>query len=178
MPFEKLREEHSHVFYLLVGEKMGDVDLAGIIQALDLCGCVQHIGYVTDKQEFVDWIYASDVIINLRYPTIGETSASALRALAAGRALILFDHGWYSELPDDICIKIPPLDEDALVSVMSQLVQQPKIRQQLGEHGRQYINNQHLPDSVANAYASFIHDQLSRLRIRLPKSDFDESKKI
>ncbi|MBE2225379.1 MAG: glycosyltransferase, partial [Anaerolineae bacterium] len=98
-----------------------------------------------------------------------------LRALAAGRALVVFDHGWYSELPDDSCIKIPLLDETALVSVMSQLAQHSHFRQQLGEYGRQYIKNEHLPNYVAKAYASFIYDQLGRLRSRFTNSDFDES---
>ncbi|MEZ4517903.1 MAG: hypothetical protein R3C44_14160 [Chloroflexota bacterium] len=54
---------------------------------------------------FVDWTTTPDVVLNLRYPTLGETSASALRAMATGRPVIVSDHGWYSELPDEAVVK-------------------------------------------------------------------------
>ena len=41
-----------------------------------------------------------DICINLRYPTMGETSSIAIRCLQKGIALIVNDIGWYSELPD------------------------------------------------------------------------------
>lgn len=160
--FKKARQENPRSYYLIIGEEMGDSDLSSIIHSLNLSDCVQHIGYVASKQEFTDWIYTADCIINLRYPTVGETSAIALRALAAGRPLILFDHGWYSELPDSICIKTPPFDENALVTAMSQLAQQPDKRRLLGEAGSQYIKEHHCPIHVANAYLAFIRQQIGR----------------
>ncbi|MCP4423779.1 MAG: glycosyltransferase [Chloroflexi bacterium] len=161
--FKKIRQTIPNAYYLIIGEETGDVNLSNAINSLNLSDSVQHIGYVADKQEFAEWIYTVDIILNLRYPTVGETSATALRALAAGRPLILFDHGWYSELPDSVCIKTPPLDEDALIAVMHQLTQHPQKRRQLGEAGRQLIQNEHRPDRVAHAYSAFIRQQLSSL---------------
>ncbi len=161
--FKKIRQANPNAYYLIIGEEMSDVDLSSIIQSLNLSDSVLHIGYIADKQEFIDWIYTADVVINLRYPTVGETSATALRALAAGRPLILFDHGWYSELPNSTCIKVPPLDETALFTAMLQLTQTPQKRQQLGKAGRQHIQNNHHPHDVALAYAVFIRQQLSSL---------------
>ena len=50
---------------------------------------------------------ACDVLVNLRYPTMGETSGSVIRALSLGRPLIVSDVGWFSELPDDVVLKVP-----------------------------------------------------------------------
>ena len=46
---------------------------------------------------------ACDVLVNLRYPTMGETSGSVIRALSLGKPLVVSDVGWFSELPDDAC---------------------------------------------------------------------------
>ena len=50
---------------------------------------------------------ACDVLVNLRYPTMGETSGSVIRALSLGRPLVVSDVGWFSELPDDVVLKVP-----------------------------------------------------------------------
>ena len=159
--FKKVRQTNPHAYYFIVGEETKDMNLSNIIHTLDLSDYVHHIGYVADKETFTDWIYTADVIINLRYPTIGETSSTALRALAAGRPLILFDHGWYSELPDSTCIKTAPLDEDALIEAMATLASQPELRQRLGKSGQQHITAHHHPTHVADAYLTFIGQRLS-----------------
>ena len=112
--FSKLLQSYPNAVYLIVGQIQDEIGLASIIAELDIQDKVHIIGFAPDKQSFIDWTATADVIINLRYPTVGETSASALRAMAAGRPVIVFDHGTYSELPDEACLKIPPKNEEAL----------------------------------------------------------------
>ena len=50
---------------------------------------------------------ACDVLVNLRYPTMGETSGSVIRALSLGKPLVVSDVGWFAELPDDVVLKVP-----------------------------------------------------------------------
>ena len=50
---------------------------------------------------------ACDVLVNLRYPTMGETSGSVIRALSLGKPLVVSDVGWFRELPDDVVLKVP-----------------------------------------------------------------------
>ena len=50
----------------------------------------------------------SDICISLRSPTLGETSASAISALAAGTPLVVSDVGWFKELPDAVAAKVAP----------------------------------------------------------------------
>ena len=42
---------------------------------------------------------ACDVHVSLRSPTMGETSGTAIRALALGKPLVVSDVGWFAELP-------------------------------------------------------------------------------
>ena len=44
--------------------------------------------------------------VSLRWPTMGETSGMAIRALSLGR-LLVSDAGWFSELPDSVAAKVP-----------------------------------------------------------------------
>ena len=132
-----------------------DVDVPALVERLGLGGAVKYTGYVTDLHEFLGWLAATDVVINLRYPTVGETSAIALRALAAGRALVVYDHGWYGELPSDACLKLPPLDQEALTQGMRRLAEDPGLRTSLGERARSYAREHHSLAAAAAAYVAF-----------------------
>jgi glycosyltransferase involved in cell wall biosynthesis len=161
--FARLRAELPHVHYLIVGESHPEVGLQALIQGLGLQEAVSQTGYVVELDEFIDWTATADVIINLRQPTTGETSAAALRAMAAGRPLIVFDHGWYSELPDRAAIKIPAGDEEALLSAMRQLVDRPAKRRKMGQFGQTYIARHHHPAQVAARYVDFLEQYLAGL---------------
>jgi len=53
-----------------------------------------------------------DVCVNLRQPTMGETSGSVVRALTLGRPLVVSDVGWFSELPAEVALKVPVDDRE------------------------------------------------------------------
>lgn len=162
--FRRLRQTVPHAHYLLVGEVRPDVDLPALLQALDLADAVHPVGFAPDLQTFVDWLHTADVVINLRHPTLGETSATALRALAAARPLVVYDHGWYSEIPDAACVKIAPLDDAALYAAMQRLATSAAERRRLGAAGQRYTADHCHPAAVAAAYADFLHTLLRRLQ--------------
>lgn len=151
--FKRLRESFSEAHYLLVGESAADFDCQALIEELALGGAVTQVGYVSGLDKFVDWLHTADVVINLRAPTMGETSAVALRAMAAARPLIVFDQGWYAEIPAAAAIKVPPLDDEALLTAMLRLARSPELRRQMGEAGQRYAHEVCDPRRVAAAYA-------------------------
>lgn len=53
-----------------------------------------------EDSEFKNKMAEMDLIISLRYPTMGETSAVVTRAMQMGIPVIVSDSGWYKELPD------------------------------------------------------------------------------
>ncbi len=158
--FERVREDYPNAHFLLVGETRPDVDLSALIAAYELEDVVHHAGYTDDLSEFVDWIHTADAVVNLRQPTVGETSAVALRAMAAARPLIVFDHGWYSELPDEAAIKTPPGDVEALRAAMVRLAASADLRRAIGAAGLAYVRQNCLPPRVARAYDDFLHHVL------------------
>ena len=151
--FKMLRRTVPNCHYLLAGDALPELDLETMITELELGGAVTNLGYLPDLQDFVDWMHTTDVIINLREPTVGETSATALRAMAAGRPLIVFDQGWYREIPDSAAIKTILLDEEMLLSAMTRLAQSPQLRKQMGQAGQRYTRENCHPAAIADAYA-------------------------
>jgi len=151
-----VRADHPASHFLLVGEPQPDVDLVALTAQSDRAGFIHKIGFVDTLDAFVDWIHTADVVVNLRLPTVGETSAVALRAMAAARPLIVFDHGWYSELPADAALKVPPGDAAALREAMARLAASPELRRAMGAAGLRYVQQNCQPAHVARATIDFL----------------------
>jgi len=149
-----LRDEQLNVHYLLVGNCNDDVPLDNLLREYGVEDAVHHIGFVPDIHEFICWIHTADVVVNLRYPSVGETSATALRALIAGRPLLVYDHGWYAELPQETAVRVKPLDDGALLSALRELASAPDLRLRLGRAGHAYAAEVHSPATVALGYVS------------------------
>jgi glycosyltransferase involved in cell wall biosynthesis len=63
-------------------------------------------GYVEDD-EFPAYYAAADRLVNLRYPTAGETSGTLIRALDAGKPVAVSNYAQFAEFPDDCVFKVP-----------------------------------------------------------------------
>jgi len=163
--FRALLADVPEARYLIVGDWAGaGVNLPDVVAELGLEQVVQYTGHVPELPEFLEWIASVDVVVNLRYPTVGETSATALRALAGGRPLLVYDHGWYSELPDEVCLKTPPLDDAALLTAMQRLARDEHLRLEMGHQASIYAVEVHAPARAAEAYMAFIERVLVGLR--------------
>jgi glycosyltransferase involved in cell wall biosynthesis len=154
--FQRLLAFAPQAYFLIVGEALPEVDLDETLRDLGLGERVIRLDYVESFDAFVDWAATADVVLNLRYPTLGETSGAALRVMAAGRPLVVFDHGWYGELPDEVAVKVPPLDEEALLAALLELARDPERRAALGAAAARYVATQCAPAAVADAYVEFI----------------------
>ncbi|HEV2720013.1 MAG TPA: glycosyltransferase family 4 protein [Thermoanaerobaculia bacterium] len=86
---------------LVVGEPAPNID----VRAFAAEG-VTFTGFVPDE-EFATYFDAVDCLVNLRYPSAGETSGTLIRALAAGKPVAVSDYAQFAELPDDCVVKIP-----------------------------------------------------------------------
>src|SRR5438034_9598778 len=98
---------HPAAKLLLVGAASPGFDLDRRLQRLgvDADGLIRE-GYV-DEARLWSLMAACDAVVSLRAPTMGETSGTAIRALALGKPLVVSDVGWFSELPDGVALKVP-----------------------------------------------------------------------
>ena len=155
--FRRLVEVEPRAKMILAGERHPDFPVDSLIRALGLSASVRVLGF-TPIEDFTGYIAASDVVLNLRYPTVGETSGSLLRAMGLGRAVLVSEVGAFAELPDDVCLKVPvgPGEEDLIFEFLNLLSSRRDLAQFLGQRARAYVERECNWDLVAQRYASFL----------------------
>lgn len=93
-------------FLFVGGDVGGDDPLRGEVRRLGLEEDVRFSGYLSGE---AFWIAASaaDVAVNLRFPTMGETSGAVCRLSGFGLPVVVSDVGWFRELPASFADKVP-----------------------------------------------------------------------
>jgi glycosyltransferase involved in cell wall biosynthesis len=92
---------------LIVGEPAPNVSIAALAGESGIDPSrLQTTGYVTDE-EFDSYLAAVDVVVNLRYPSAGETSGALMHILAAGKPVAVSDYGQFAEFPAEVAARIP-----------------------------------------------------------------------
>ena len=142
---------------ILVGEPHADFPVDQLIRTLGLRDHVRILGFVP-LEKFVDYMGACDIILNLRFPTVGETSGSLTRALGLGKAVIVSDIGSFAELPDDVCLKVAPGtgEEDLIFEYLNMLVSRPDLARAVGERARRWVARECNWSVVADQYVGFL----------------------
>lgn len=142
---------------VLVGSESPNYDVGAVIRAHGLERAVRRVGFVA-MDEYRDWIAASDICLNLRYPSAGETSASLLRLLAAGRVTFVTRAGAAAELPDDVCVHVEPdaHERRLLVEYLTYFLGRPDARAQLEARARAYADREHSLERAVAGYVAFL----------------------
>jgi glycosyltransferase involved in cell wall biosynthesis len=155
--FARFRTLHSNGRYVLVGSVSPNYDVHALVRRLGLDDAVTITGHVPHAA-FGQYVAAADLCLNLRAPTAGETSASLLRLLAAGRPTLVSALDTFNELPNDVCAKVDPDgSEGALILAYAHLLHQhPPVAHALGANARRYIATQHTLDGAAEGYMRFL----------------------
>lgn len=163
--FARLREKHPAALLVLAGAPSPGFDLSAHLEADGLRNGEDVLvrGYVPEDELWA-LMAACDVCINLRWPTMGETSAAAVQVLSLGKPLIVSDVGWFSELPDEVVVKVPvdDLEPDMLAAALELLADDPSLRRQLGQAGLEYVARDHSVRRSADLYVHAIEDAAGR----------------
>jgi glycosyltransferase involved in cell wall biosynthesis len=88
---------------VLVGAAVG-LDPAGLLASVGLADVATVTGAVDDRR-FFEHLVASDVVLNLRYPTMGESSATMMQAMSCGKPVITTDHAQFAE--EKAAVRVP-----------------------------------------------------------------------
>jgi glycosyltransferase involved in cell wall biosynthesis len=143
----------ERVHLLVVGEEATGTGLLEAARDAGVAARVHLAGYLPFG-DFAAAIAAANLCLNLRYPTAGETSASLLRVMAAGRPAIVSDYAQFAELPDAIAVKVPLADGDEaalLAARLASLLAQPQRLLAMGEAAREHVRRHHDPRRAAAA---------------------------
>ncbi|MDW8405970.1 glycosyltransferase family 4 protein [Chloroflexus sp.] len=152
-----LRSEGIDAHCVLVGSISPNYDLKSVIQRLGLQAAVTVTGYV-ERAQFEDYVAATDVCLNLRYPTAGETSASLLRLLGAGKPTLVSAVDAFCELPPDVAaqVDVDANETDLIVAYCRRLLRDPALAAALGARARAYVAANHTLPGAAQALIGFL----------------------
>lgn len=157
----KLRDSFPEVHYAVVGQPIAGYEIAKIVRQNNLEQFVHLTGYA-DQALYKQYLLATDIGINLRFPTTGETSAALLSMMAASIPCIVTDVDAFSELPDDTVVKLKPsseIEKDLLLALET-LIREPERQKLLSEGARHHIMSQADPTKVAAKYADFVAESI------------------
>jgi glycosyltransferase involved in cell wall biosynthesis len=154
--FARLRADRPGARLLLVGAISPGFDLDRRLQRLGLAGNgIVREGYV-DERRLWSLMKACDVHVNLRSPTMGETSGTAIRALVLGKSLVVSDVGWFAELPRDVALAVPVGEHevDDLTAALRLLSERRDVRDAMGAAALALARSEHDLDRVAELQAA------------------------
>ena len=154
--FARLRRERPDARLLLVGAVSPGFDLDRRLQRLGLSdeGIVRE-AYV-EEDRLWSLMAACDVCVNLRAPTMGETSGSVIRQLSLGKPVVVSDVGWFAELPDSVALKVPvdAGETETLYAALELLARDERARSAMSASALDLIGREHDLERTAELYAA------------------------
>jgi 2-polyprenyl-3-methyl-5-hydroxy-6-metoxy-1,4-benzoquinol methylase/glycosyltransferase involved in cell wall biosynthesis len=163
-----LRERHDFR-YTLVGDPNSYFDVRSLVRECGLEDRVEITGHVS-LEEFQRRISETDIALNLRERTVGETSGSLCRIMAAGVCAVVSAVGWFGELPEGAVVRVDPGEhaDDLLRAYLERLIEDANLREGIGANARRHMLTEHDIARSAEGYLDFIREVVaSRPRRRL-----------
>jgi glycosyltransferase involved in cell wall biosynthesis len=155
----RLRRRGIPLRFVVAGENVPQLPLqswageAGLDDAFALTGWVSPV-------DFARHLAAADVVLALRFPTLGEMSAVVLRAMAMGRPVIVTAGTPADvEFPEGIVVPVDPgrYEEAELEAQLGLLFHRPDIAEEIGRRARLHAERHHDPDRLAARLVRFLY---------------------
>jgi len=146
----RLRAEGVACRLAEAGEADGSVDLAGSIREAGVEDRVHLLGWVPEV-DFFALLRAADLLLLLRFPPAGESSAVLARALCTGLPALAYDAGPASEYPDRFVEKVPfgPDPAGRVAEAAKRLLADPAGLRARGEDARRASRRDRTPEASA-----------------------------
>ncbi|MCE5258217.1 MAG: glycosyltransferase family 4 protein [Chloroflexi bacterium] len=155
--FQQLRAAHSDIVYALIGTAL-DKNIESQLADLNIANQVITTGWLP-PEEFVQYMYAVDIAVQLRFPHVGGTPYTPIRLLGLGVPTIISDIEPQADIPEDAVIRIPPdrADEEArLYQAMETLLTHPEKREAMAKVSKEYIHTHHDTAATAKSFSEFL----------------------
>jgi len=138
---------------LLVSGDFVSVTFESAIAPLLEHPCIIRTGYLPEPEL---WRYAAatDLCINLRYPSAGETSGMAIRMMGIGKPVVFTASEALARIPANACLRLDagPEEEEMLAGYITWLGGNREAGLEIGRRAAAHIAKYHDPDKVAHEY--------------------------
>lgn len=155
----RIKNDFNDFTYYIVGEETKNYPIRNLVKELGLTKNVIITGY-TDLEMFKTYMQATDLCLNLRYPVQGETSGSLLRLLGMGKAVVVSNEGSFSELDDDVVVKInvDEKEEENLFETLKSFINSTNKIDEMGIKAWQYVKQNCTLENSAVNYGNFVKE--------------------
>lgn len=162
--------------FLIIGE--GE-DLNNLIDQFNLSENVINLGFTTEE-DFNNYLNMVDIIVNLRYPSMGEASASLIQAMSFGKPVIVTNHAWFSELPNHVVVKVGfgSTEVDEIAQAITKLITDEDYRKSVGSNAKTYVEDFCSPLQVAKNYLSILNKNTESLSLIDFESQYTQQKSL
>lgn len=155
---KSLKEQGLDFVYVLAGQcKPHEYDVFQDIADSGLQDNVIVTGFL-EESNFFQYLCASDFIVNLRYPSGGETSGTLARAMGLGLACVVVDIGPFSEIPETCALKLTYDDEFQanLKKALQLLLENKQERAKIGIAAKRWVQETQNISATTKAYGEVI----------------------
>jgi glycosyltransferase involved in cell wall biosynthesis len=120
-----------------------------------------HVTGYLDKEDYEAGFILSDIVINLRFPSSGEFSATLCEAMKYRKPVIVSDVNQYTEFPDEVCWKVCPGDDEVnlMVRYISYLIDNKDVLNALADNAGNYADKVLSPQRIAKLYYNVLHKE-------------------
>jgi glycosyltransferase involved in cell wall biosynthesis len=160
-----LRELVKRISFTLdiFGTLSDEEQIRAEVKKLSLQEFVRIRGYVPEK-ELDAALRQASLAINLRWPSMGEASASQLRIWSCALPSMVTRTGWYADLPEETVLFVDPAREAEDISRhLVRFAEDPDACKRIGKAGSQYLLGNHKPEEYVKAILGLASD-VERLR--------------
>lgn len=114
---------------------------------------ILRTGYLPED-EFWRWAAATDVCINLRFPTAAETSGIAVAMMGIGKTVVFSSGEEIARIPENACLRVDPgpAEEAMLTDYLRWLAANRDAAIQIGQRAAAHVSREHDIEKVAAQY--------------------------
>jgi glycosyltransferase involved in cell wall biosynthesis len=114
---------------------------------------ILRVGYL-EEPDFWKYAAATDLCLNLRYPTAAETSGIAIRLMGLGKTVVFSDGDEIARIPQNACLRIAigPSEEEQLASFLLWFAKDRRPVEEIGRRAAAHIATHHSLESAAALY--------------------------
>lgn len=172
-----LLNKYENLYLVFIGEEPAEryhITLLKLVSENEIKNKVKFLGFANSKL-YKDYLQIADISVQLRHNTRGETSGCLLKCLSYGIPTIINAYGSFSEISDEIVIKLNNSfsDSDLQYSIET-LYNNNKLRSELSFSSLNYIYNKHHPSKIGiqfnDAINNFYHKSYNSNELKLIES--------
>ena len=153
--------DDNNLYLIFVGESHNSAyedEIRAIYKERDIECHIIITGWI-EANLFQKYLEATDIGVQLRTNSKGESSASVLDCMNYGIATIVNANGTMADLPQDSVMSLPDkFVDDELIEALEILYEDKKLREVLGTKAREVVLQQHNPSYCSKRYIDTIED--------------------